>query len=124
MVLMLGVPTQVAGCHEIVLVTPPQSDSSISSEVAYITQLVGASAILKAGGTQAITALAYGTETVPKVDKFFGPGNQWVTATKMLVQNDTDALISIDMPAGPSEVWASILGYSFEAFLISIFLKL
>ena len=53
---------------------------------------------------QAVAALAYGTETVPKVDKIFGPGNQWVTAAKMLVQNDTDALVSIDMPAGPSEV--------------------
>jgi phosphoribosyl-ATP pyrophosphohydrolase/phosphoribosyl-AMP cyclohydrolase/histidinol dehydrogenase len=79
---------------------------------------------LKAGGAQAITALAYGTETVPKVDKIFRPGNQWVTAVKMLVQNDMDALVSIDMPTGPSEVLASILGYSFEAFLIPIFLRL
>jgi len=68
---------------------------------------VGASAILKAGGAQAIAALAYGTESVPKVDKIFGPGNQWVTAAKLLVQNDTDALVSIDMPAGPSEVLVS-----------------
>ncbi|KAF8529184.1 histidinol dehydrogenase-domain-containing protein [Hysterangium stoloniferum] len=102
--LMLGVPAQVAGCHEIVLATPPRPDGSISPEVAYVAHLVGASAILKAGGAQAIAALAYGTKTVPKVDKIFGPGNQWVTAAKMLVQNDTDALVSIDMPAGPSEV--------------------
>ncbi|KAJ7180169.1 histidinol dehydrogenase-domain-containing protein [Mycena crocata] len=102
--LMLGIPAQVAGCHEIVLATPPRPDGSISPEVMYVANLVGASAVLKAGGAQAVAALAYGTETVPKVDKIFGPGNQWVTAAKMLVQNDTDALVSIDMPAGPSEV--------------------
>ncbi|KXN89650.1 Histidine biosynthesis trifunctional protein [Leucoagaricus sp. SymC.cos] len=102
--LMLGIPAQVAGCKEIVLATPPRSDGSISPEVVYVAKLVGASAILKAGGAQAVAAMAYGTETVPKVDKIFGPGNQWVTAAKMLVQNDTDALVSIDMPAGPSEV--------------------
>ncbi|KAJ7638883.1 histidinol dehydrogenase-domain-containing protein [Roridomyces roridus] len=102
--LMLGIPAQVAGCHEIVLATPPRPDGSISPEVMYVAHLVGASAVLKAGGAQAVAALAYGTQTVPKVDKIFGPGNQWVTAAKMLVQNDTDALVSIDMPAGPSEV--------------------
>ncbi|KAL1722465.1 histidinol dehydrogenase-domain-containing protein [Schizophyllum commune] len=102
--LHLGVPAQVAGCREIVMATPPRPDGSISPEVMYAAQLVGASAILKAGGAQAVAALAYGTATVPKVDKIFGPGNQWVTAAKMLVQNDTDALVSIDMPAGPSEV--------------------
>ncbi|KAI0796706.1 histidine biosynthesis trifunctional-protein [Abortiporus biennis] len=102
--LMLGAPAQVAGCKEIVIATPPRPDGSISPEVMYVAQLVGASAILKAGGAQAVAALAYGTKTVPKVDKIFGPGNQWVTAAKMLVQNDTDALVSIDMPAGPSEV--------------------
>lgn len=102
--LMLGIPAQVAGCHEIVFATPPRRDGTLSPEVVYVAHLVGASAILKAGGAQAIAALAYGTEKVPKVDKVFGPGNQWVTAAKMLVQNDTDALVSIDMPAGPSEV--------------------
>ncbi|KAH6915376.1 histidinol dehydrogenase-domain-containing protein [Coprinopsis sp. MPI-PUGE-AT-0042] len=102
--LMLGIPAQVAGCKEIVFATPPRSDGSISPEVMYVAHLVGATAILKAGGAQAVAAMAYGTETVPKVDKIFGPGNQWVTAAKMLVQNDTDALVSIDMPAGPSEV--------------------
>lgn len=105
--LMLGVPAQVAGCKEIVIATPPRLDGSISPEVMYVAHLVGASALLKAGGGQAVAALAYGTETVPKVDKIFGPGNQWVTAAKMLVQNDTDALVSIDMPAGPSEVLVS-----------------
>ncbi|KAF8076470.1 histidinol dehydrogenase-domain-containing protein [Lyophyllum atratum] len=102
--LMLGIPAQVAGCKEVVLATPPRADGSISPEVMYVAHRVGASAILKAGGAQAVAAMAYGTETVPKVDKIFGPGNQWVTAAKMLVQNDTDALVSIDMPAGPSEV--------------------
>ena len=105
--LMLGIPAQVAGCREIVLATPPRPDGSISPEVMYVAKLVGASAILKAGGAQAVAAMAYGTETCPKVDKIFGPGNQWVTAAKMLVQNDTDALVSIDMPAGPSEVLVS-----------------
>lgn len=105
--LMLGIPAQVAGCKEIVFATPPRADGSISPEVMYVAHLVSASAILKAGGAQAVSALAYGTETVPKVDKIFGPGNQWVTAAKMLVQNDTDALVSIDMPAGPSEVLVS-----------------
>lgn len=102
--LMLGIPAQVAMCKDIVLATPPRSDGSISPEVMYVAHLVGASALLKAGGAQAVAAMAYGTQTVPKVDKIFGPGNQWVTAAKMMVQNDTDALVSIDMPAGPSEV--------------------
>lgn len=102
--IMLGVPAQVAGCKEIVLATPPRPDGSISPEVLYVAKLTGVTCILKAGGAQAVAALAYGTATVPKVDKIFGPGNQWVTAAKMLVQNDTDALVSIDMPAGPSEV--------------------
>ena len=102
--LMLGIPAQVAGCHEVVFATPPRQDGTLSPEVVYVAHLIGASAILKAGGAQAIAAMAYGTESVPKVDKIFGPGNQWVTAAKMLVQNDTDALVSIDMPAGPSEV--------------------
>ncbi|KAF8339111.1 histidine biosynthesis trifunctional-protein [Cantharellus anzutake] len=102
--LMLGVPAQVAGCREIVIATPPRPDGSIAPEVMYVAQLVGSSTILKAGGAQAVSAMAYGTKTVPKVDKILGPGNQWVTAAKMLVQNDTDALVSIDMPAGPSEV--------------------
>ena len=112
--LMLGIPAQVAGCKEIVLATPPRPDGSISPEVMYVAHLVGASAILKAGGAQAVAAMAYGTKTVPKVDKIFGPGNQWVMAAKMLVQNDTDALVSIDMPAGPSEVLVSGILLSFS----------
>ena len=107
--LMLGVPAQVAGCEQVVLATPPRTDGSVSPEVLYVAHLVGAHAILRAGGAQAVAALAYGTETCPKVDKIFGPGNQWVTAAKMFVQNDTEALVSIDMPAGPSEVLVSAL---------------
>ncbi|WVO15883.1 histidinol dehydrogenase [Cryptococcus depauperatus] len=102
--IMLGVPAQVAGCKTIVLATPPRPDGSISPEVLYVAKLTGVTCILKAGGAQAVGAMAYGTDEVPKVDKIFGPGNQWVTAAKLLVQNDTDALVAIDMPAGPSEV--------------------
>lgn len=105
--IMLGVPAQVAGCKTIVLATPPRQDGSISPEVLYVAKLTGITCILKAGGAQAVGAMAYGTDEVPKVDKIFGPGNQWVTAAKMLVQNDTDALVAIDMPAGPSEVLVS-----------------
>lgn len=116
--IMLGVPAQVAGCKEIVMATPPRPDGSISPEVLYVAKLVGVTCILKAGGAQAVAAMAYGTDEVPKVDKIFGPGNQWVTAAKMLVQNDTDALVSIDMPAGPSEVLVSCcLVFSIENFI-------
>ena len=114
--IMLGVPAQVAGCREIVMATPPRPDGSISPEVLYVAKLVGVTCILKAGGAQAVAAMAYGTEEVPKVDKIFGPGNQWVTAAKMLVQNDTDALVSIDMPAGPSEVLVSALVHPWSSF--------
>jgi phosphoribosyl-ATP pyrophosphohydrolase/phosphoribosyl-AMP cyclohydrolase/histidinol dehydrogenase len=102
--LMLGIPAQVARCPTIVLATPPRPDGSITPEVLYVAEKVGAKCILAAGGAQAVGAMAYGTESVPKVDKIVGPGNQFVTAAKMIVQNDTDALVSIDMPAGPSEV--------------------
>ncbi|KAI9730395.1 MAG: trifunctional histidinol dehydrogenase [Cirrosporium novae-zelandiae] len=102
--LMLGVPAMVAGCPSIVLATPPRSDGSVSPEIIYIASLVGASHIVLAGGAQAVAAMAYGTASVPKVDKILGPGNQYVTAAKMVVSNDTSAAVSIDMPAGPSEV--------------------
>jgi phosphoribosyl-ATP pyrophosphohydrolase/phosphoribosyl-AMP cyclohydrolase/histidinol dehydrogenase len=102
--LMLGIPAKVAGCRDIVIATPPRSDGSVVPEVLYVAHKVGASHVLKAGGAQAVAAMAYGTETVPKVDKIFGPGNQYVTAAKMVAQNDTSCLVSIDMPAGPSEV--------------------
>ncbi|CCD22203.1 trifunctional histidinol dehydrogenase/phosphoribosyl-AMP cyclohydrolase/phosphoribosyl-ATP diphosphatase NDAI_0A00450 [Naumovozyma dairenensis CBS 421] len=103
--LMLGIPAQVAQCKEIVFASPPRkSDGRVSPEVVYVASQCGASKIVLAGGAQAVAAMAYGTESVPKVDKILGPGNQFVTAAKMYVQNDTQALCSIDMPAGPSEV--------------------
>lgn len=101
--LMLSVPAKLAGCSTIVLATPPRQDGSITPEVLYCAKKAGATHILKAGGGQAIAAMAWGTDSCPKVDKIFGPGNQYVTAAKMLLQN-SEALVSIDMPAGPSEV--------------------
>ncbi|KAG0225378.1 trifunctional histidinol dehydrogenase [Actinomortierella wolfii] len=97
--LMLGIPAKVAGCQEIVIATPPRKD-----EVMYVAHKIGASKVLMAGGAQAVAAMAYGTETCPKVDKICGPGNQYVTAAKMLTQIDSSSLVSIDMPAGPSEL--------------------
>lgn len=102
--LMLGVPAMVAGCKKIVLASPPRADGSITPEIVYVAHKVGAESIVLAGGAQAIAAMAYGTESVSKVDKILGPGNQFVTAAKMYVSNDTNAGVSIDMPAGPSEV--------------------
>ncbi|KAK3833094.1 MAG: histidinol dehydrogenase-domain-containing protein [Linnemannia elongata] len=102
--LMLGIPAAVAGCSEIVIATPPRKDGSIVPEVMYVAHKVGASKVLMAGGAQAVAAMAYGTETCPKVDKICGPGNQYVTAAKMLTQIDSSSLVSIDMPAGPSEL--------------------
>ncbi|KAJ1554371.1 trifunctional histidinol dehydrogenase, partial [Cladochytrium tenue] len=102
--LMLGVPARVAGCREIVVASPPRRDGTPVPEVVYVAQKVGATAIVLAGGAQAVAAMAFGTESVPKVDKIVGPGNQFVTVAKMLLQNDNRAMISIDMPAGPSEL--------------------
>ncbi|KAG5418755.1 HIS4 [Candida metapsilosis] len=103
--MMLGVPAKVAGCKNIVIASPPsRSTGQLTPEVVYVAHKLGASCIVMAGGAQAVTALAYGTESVIKCDKILGPGNQFVTAAKMYVQNDTQALCSIDMPAGPSEV--------------------
>ena len=102
--LMLGVPAMVAGCKKIVLASPPRGDGTITPEIIYIAHKIGAESIVLAGGAQAIAAMAYGTESISKVDKILGPGNQFVTAGKMLVSNDTTAGVSIDMPAGPSEV--------------------
>lgn len=101
--MMLGIPAALAGCKEIVIATPPDKDGGIPGELIYIAQKIKASVILKAGGAQAVAAMAWGTESVPKADKIFGPGNQYVTAAKMLLQN-SEAQVAIDMPAGPSEV--------------------
>lgn len=102
--LMLGVPAMVAGCQKIVLASPPRADGTITPEIVYAAHKVGAESIVLAGGAQAVAAMAYGTESITKVDKILGPGNQFVTAAKMYVSNDTNAGVSIDMPAGPSEV--------------------
>ncbi|ETN43030.1 histidinol dehydrogenase [Cyphellophora europaea CBS 101466] len=102
--LMLGVPAMAAGCKNIILASPPRSDGTLTPEIVYIADKVGAEAIVLAGGAQAVAAMAYGTESITKVDKILGPGNQFVTAAKMIVSNDTTAAVSIDMPAGPSEV--------------------
>ncbi|KAI9763614.1 MAG: trifunctional histidinol dehydrogenase [Geoglossum simile] len=117
--LMLGVPALVAGCQKTVLASPPRPDGSITPEIVYIAHKIGAESIVLAGGAQAIAALAYGTETVSKVDKILGPGNQFVTAAKMLVSNDTSAGVSIDMPAGPSEVLVIADSEAHPAFVAS-----
>jgi histidinol dehydrogenase len=100
-ILMLGVPSAIAGVPERVLCTPPQPDNSVHPAILFTANLVGIRQIFKVGGAQAIAALTFGTETVPKVDKIFGPGNQYVTAAKQIAQRKG---IAIDMPAGPSEV--------------------
>ena len=99
--LMLGIPAKIAGCKEIIICTPPGKDRNISPLILYTAQLIGLSEIFKVGGAQAIAAMAYGTQSIPKVFKIFGPGNQYVTKAKELVQQDG---IAIDMLAGPSEV--------------------
>ncbi len=100
-VLMLAIPAKIAGCKEIVLCTPPQKDGKLPAAVLFAAKLSGITKVFKIGGIQAIGAMAYGTGSVPKVFKIFGPGNQYVTAAKQLV---SIADVSIDMPAGPSEV--------------------
>jgi histidinol dehydrogenase len=100
-ILMLGVPAQIAGCKELVLCSPPNKSGELHPAILFAAQLVGITKIYKIGGVQAIAAMAYGTETVPQVYKIFGPGNQYVTCAKQLIQQQG---IAIDMPAGPSEV--------------------
>ena len=100
-VLMLGIPAKLAGCKELVLCTPPDSNGIINPAILYTAALIGIKKVFKVGGAQAIGAMAYGTETVPSVYKIFGPGNQFVTKAKELIQQEG---IAIDMPAGPSEV--------------------
>lgn len=100
-VLMLAVPAKIAGCGEIVLCTPPGRDGKVHPAVLFAAKVAGVSRIFKAGGIQAIASMAYGTESVPRVYKIFGPGNQYVTAAKQLVSLHD---VAIDMPAGPSEV--------------------
>lgn len=101
--LMLGVPAELAGCPNVVLCTPPRSDGSADPAVLVAAQLSGIRTVLKLGGAQAIAAMAFGTESVPRCDKLFGPGNRWVTLAKQQVSSRIDGP-AIDMPAGPSEV--------------------
>jgi len=100
-ILMLGIPARIAGCQDIVLATPPAADGGIHPVMLHAARVAGVTRIVAAGGAQAIAALAFGTETVPKVDKIFGPGNRFVTAAKQLVAAEG---VAIDMPAGPTEV--------------------
>lgn len=100
-ILMLGIPASIAGCKEIVLCSPPDKTGKLHPAIIYAASLVGVTRIFKVGGAQAIAAMAYGTESIPQVYKIFGPGNQYVTCAKQLVQRDG---LAIDMPAGPSEV--------------------
>ncbi|MDE5525184.1 histidinol dehydrogenase [Elizabethkingia meningoseptica] len=100
-VLMLGIPAKLAGCQNITLCTPPDENGNINPAILFTASLIGIQNIYKAGGIQAIGAMTFGTETIEKVDKIFGPGNQYVTAAKQIAQNFG---IAIDMPAGPSEV--------------------
>lgn len=100
-ILMLGIPAVIAGCKEIVLCSPPGKDGKLNPAILFAAKTVGISEIFKVGGVQAIAAMAFGTETIPAVYKIFGPGNQFVTCAKQLVQKNG---LAIDMPAGPSEV--------------------
>ncbi|MBQ5572946.1 MAG: histidinol dehydrogenase [Bacteroidaceae bacterium] len=100
-VLMLAIPARIAGCSEIVLCTPPDKNGNINPAILYAAQVAGVNRFFKLGGSQAIAAMAYGTESVPKVSKIFGPGNPYVTAAKQIVSLKD---VAIDMPAGPSEV--------------------
>jgi len=100
-ILMLGVPAKLAGCGEIILCTPPDSNGNVNPAILYAAQLIGITKVFKVGGVQAIGAMAYGTEIIPQVYKIFGPGNQYVTCAKQLVNKQG---VAIDMPAGPSEV--------------------
>jgi len=100
-ILMLGIPAKIAGCKEIILCTPPHVTNSVHPAILYTAEIVGIDKIYTIGGAQAIAAMGYGTETVPKVYKIFGPGNQYVTKAKEIIQQEG---IAIDMPAGPSEV--------------------
>ncbi len=101
--LMLGVPARIAGCREVVLCSPARADGSCDEAVLYAARLTGVHKVFKLGGAQAIAAMAYGTASVPKCDKLFGPGNAWVTEAKLQVSSEPDGA-AIDMPAGPSEV--------------------
>lgn len=119
-VLMLGIPAKIAGCKEIILCTPPNKEGKINPAILFTAQLLGINKILKIGGIQAIAALSLGTQTVIKVDKIFGPGNQYVTAAKKYALNYK---VAIDMPAGPSELLIIADKYSNAEFVAADFLS-
>ena len=119
-VLMLAVPAHIAGCKEIVLCTPPNREGKVHPAILFAAETAGVSKIFRAGGIQAIAAMAYGTESVPKVYKIFGPGNQYVTAAKQLVSLKD---VAIDMPAGPSEVEVIADGTANPDFIAADFLS-
>lgn len=112
--MMLGIPAVIAGCKEIVVCTPARKDGTVHPAVLYVAQAIGISKVFKAGGVQAIAAMTYGTASIPKADKLFGPGNQYVTCAKMRAQMEG---IAIDMPAGPSEVAVLADEYAVPAFV-------
>jgi histidinol dehydrogenase len=99
--LMLGVPADIAGCPDIFVCTPPREDGTVDTTILYAAHVAGVRRVFRVGGAQAVAAMATGTETIPRVDKIFGPGNQYVTAAKQLAAVDG---VAIDLPAGPSEV--------------------
>jgi histidinol dehydrogenase len=115
-VLMLGIPARIAGCREVILCTPPNSKGEVSPSILYIAGLLGIDRVFRVGGVQAIAAMAHGTETIPAVNKIFGPGNQYVTMAKQLVSQE---IVAIDMPAGPSELAVVADSSSNPAFIAS-----
>lgn len=115
-VLMLGIPANIAGCKNIALCSPPDKNGKINPAILFTANLIGIKNIFKVGGSQAIAGLTFGTETIPKVDKIFGPGNQYVTAAKQLAQNYG---VAIDIPAGPSEVLVIADETSIPSFVAS-----
>lgn len=115
-VLMLGIPAKIAGCSELVLCSPPDKDGRVNPSILYIAGLLGIDRVFSVGGVQAIAAMAHGTESIPAVDKIFGPGNQFVTMAKQIVSRET---VAIDMPAGPSELAVVADATSNAAFIAS-----
>jgi histidinol dehydrogenase len=115
-VLMLGIPARIAGCPEVILCSPPDRTGKISPSVLYAADLLGIDRVFRAGGAQAIAAMAYGTQTIPAVHKIFGPGNRFVTMAKQIVSRDT---VAIDIPAGPSELAVVADAASNPAFIAS-----
>ncbi len=115
-VLMLGIPAKIAGCHEVILCSPPDKEGKVNPTILYIADLLGINRVFCVGGAQAIAAMAHGTESIPAVNKIFGPGNQFVTMAKQIVSRET---VAIDMPAGPSELAVVADATSNPAFIAS-----